>query len=204
MADPCRTEDNVSSDSSLSSPPPKRTKSSARHHKCSKGKEGDRAESRKRKVHNSTESTSSDSDDEHDKKRIHRHPKNLSLEVFQECFGGLVEITQSFPEAIAAQLFSKKLISHAVLEELLTSQGCSGIHKASKILLSVGSILKVSPEKLKDFVKVIEQESAYDAVTSQIKSMPNHKNSVFICHCYSIKMQVKSLGYQKHRQSLQK
>ena len=93
---------------------------------------------------------------------------NHLLEVFQKHYKSLVTMIKSCPIDISSALFSKGFIFEDTLNQVITGQD-SQSKKAALLLCDVRAHLKVDPEMLVEFVKLLEQEKSFDFLTNQMK-----------------------------------
>ena len=182
---------------SPTSPPPKHSKKSRaprKHHnkvKKHRSKRGKRKEKRKYKTSSSSASSSSsvDSSDSDSSecdtprraKTALKKSSKLSLSktqgkedkpsalfgIFQKHYSSLEAMISTCVNTTASKLYSKKLISEKVQDEVITGRDPDGI-KASKVLLNVQKIMKVNPMKLKMLVDVLKEEPSFEDLTKQI------------------------------------
>ncbi len=90
------------------------------------------------------------------------------LSIFQKHYEGLVALIESCPVGVSTKLFSRGLISEDTLSLVITGQD-SQLKKAALLLCNVRAHLKVNPEMLSDFVKLLQQEKSFDFLTNQMK-----------------------------------
>lgn len=76
-------------------------------------------------------------------------------------------IIQSCPDSLANKLFSSKLLSDEVLDQVITGQDPNG-KKASRILHTVSTYIKADPEKVLNFIRVLEEEPSFDDLIKEI------------------------------------
>ena len=199
MADSEVSSDGTSSDTTSPAPPTpecakrsssKKSSGGKQHKKHShRGRQGRRKGKRKyvpssssasSSSRDSADSDSSDSDHVSSKKRkcskkASRHPggkggrKSALFDVFEKHYPDLETLTSSCVHAISSKLFSRKLISEHVWDQVITGQD-SDTRKASKVLHNVRQTLKVSPGKLRTLVQVLEGEPTFDDLTTAIES----------------------------------
>ena len=84
---------------------------------------------------------------------------NPGAAAFQSLFAQLVTAVQS-PTSLAAELYSKDLISEAVLDRILTAHGLSDGDKSMVLLKAVGSRLKTQPSDFEVVVSVLETSTS--------------------------------------------
>ena len=123
----------------------------------------------------SASSTSHDSDSDHvTSKPPSKRGKSSSssrgnarlYSIFQEHFDDLRSVIQC-PESMASKLFSKKLISSDVVEEISTSQQ-SAAKKAFLLLVKLRCLLERDSGKLLVLLDVLKQDATFDGITSKI------------------------------------
>ena len=89
--------------------------------------------------------------------------------VFRNYFGDLVLLISN-PESLAAQLFSKSLISSATLDEIMTLPN-SQLKKTLHLLLDLDRKIQADPEKLFTFIDVIQKDSSLEEVGERMSGM---------------------------------
>ena len=89
--------------------------------------------------------------------------------VFRNHFGDLVLLISN-PELLAAQLFSKSLISSATLDEIMTLPN-SQLKKTLHLLLDLKRKIQADPEKLFTFIDVIQKDSSLEEVGERMSGM---------------------------------
>ena len=89
--------------------------------------------------------------------------------VFKNHFSDLL-ILITDPELLAAQLYSKSLISSATLDEIMTLP-ISRLKKTLRLLLDLKRKIKVYPEKLFAFIHVMEGDSSLEDIVKQMLGM---------------------------------
>ena len=94
--------------------------------------------------------------------------------MFKNHFGDLL-ILISNPELLAAQLYSKSLISSATRNETVTSP-ISQQKKTLHLLLDLESKIQVYPEKLFAFIHVMERDPSLEDVVKQMLGMSNYQS----------------------------
>ena len=94
---------------------------------------------------------------------------NHLKEVFRKHFAELMVVV-SDPEHLAAQLYSKSLISRATLGEVITLP-TSQQKKLLTLLWDLDGKIQTCPEKLFDFIYVIKEDSSLETVAEQILGM---------------------------------
>lgn len=185
-----------SSGSSLHIPSPKKHKLKRARGKLCKYSKG-----QKRKFISSSSSSSSSNSSEPDsdhmvhkkkgsaKKKCLGYQKSRSvtnihlLDVFQKHYENLVTITKSCPLSVCNKLFSSGFISEDTWNHVITGQD-SQLKKASLLLCDIRAHLKVCPEMLVEFVKLLEQDMSFDFLTCQIKGEFNIAVSFALICCY--------------------
>ena len=94
--------------------------------------------------------------------------------MFKNHFGDLVLLI-SDPELLAAQLYSKSLISSATLDEIMTLPN-SQLKKTLRLLLDLKRKIQVYPEKLFAFIHVMERDTSLEDVVKQMLGMSNYQS----------------------------
>ena len=94
--------------------------------------------------------------------------------VFKNYFGDLVLLI-SVPELLAAQLYSKSLISSATLDEIMTLP-TSRLKKNLHLLLALKRKIQVYPENLFAFIHVMEKDVSLEDVAKQMLGMYNSQS----------------------------
>ena len=92
--------------------------------------------------------------------------------VFRKHYKSLLAIIQSCPDSLAGKLFSSRLLSSEVVDQIITGHDSSGT-KASRIVHAVCNRVKADPEKLLDFVEVLEEEPSFDDLVREIHGKLN-------------------------------
>ena len=119
------------------------------------------------------------SSSKHKRKRTKHSPKDSKTSTrnsqlraaFKEHFGDLVLLI-SDPELLAAQLYSKSLISSATLDEILTLP-TSRQKKTLHLLLALKRKIQVYPENLFAFIHVMERDTSLEDVAKQMLGKSN-------------------------------
>ena len=183
----------------LSTPSPKRKKKSGTSYRRHKhGRQLKKNKGKRKRVSSSSSASSSGScastdSDSHDleiigittkkswkipkKGKRHWHSKyststpkeNRMCGIFQAHYGTLVTLISSCLLNVATELFSKKIISDEVLNQILVNQGTEQ-EKTLKLLLHVKKIIDISPSKLMDFIEVLEGEPTCDDIVAKMMS----------------------------------
>ena len=94
--------------------------------------------------------------------------------VFRNHFGDLVLLISN-PEVLAAQLYSKSLISSATRNEIVTSP-ISQQKKTLHLLLDLEGKIQVYPIKLFAFIHVMERDPSLEDVVKQMLGMSNYQS----------------------------
>ena len=131
-------------------------------------------------VRSSSDSTASPADKESDfmtgksVKKMKKHRKqtpkgrNYHLDIFQKHYHSLVTMIRSDLVSVSGLLFSNGFVSDDTLNEVLTGHRSQST-KAAILLSDVCGHLKINPEMLLEFVKLLEQEKSFDILTSKIR-----------------------------------
>ena len=90
-------------------------------------------------------------------------------EVFRKHFAELMVVVSN-PEQLAAQLYSKSLISRATLGEVITVP-TSQQKKLLTLLWDLDGKIQTCPEKLFDFIHMIKEDSSLEKVAEQVLGM---------------------------------
>ena len=82
----------------------------------------------------------------------------MAKRVFQHYFARVSEAIQSSTDQLAREMFSNKLISWEVMNDVLTTAGLSSTRKSSSIMCAVGNVIdSASNEKpFKSFCRVMK------------------------------------------------
>ena len=94
--------------------------------------------------------------------------------VFKNYFGDLVLLI-SVPELLAAQLYSKSLISSATLDEIMTLP-TSRLKKNLHLLLALKRKIQIYPENLFAFIHVMKTDTSLEDVAKQMLGMSNSQS----------------------------
>lgn len=100
-------------------------------------------------------------------KHLHKMSKGKKLRaVFRENFADLM-ILISGPEQLAAQLYSKSLISPATLDKVFTLP-TSRQHRVLHLLLDLDRKIRADPEKLLVFIQVIQGDPSLEELAEKM------------------------------------
>ena len=94
----------------------------------------------------------------------------MAKRVFQHYFARVSDAIQSSTDQIARELYSSKLISWEVMNDVLTTPGLSSTRKSSSLMCAVGKMIDTaSNEKaFKSFCRVVKTCQELESLASKM------------------------------------